>query len=178
MFLDTVAIICITLFLVFPALQQLFIAPMDTLYAMNYGHHYIPNTLVMACFITWCTYSILFTISPLCATPGQLALNIYVCNVFGETLTLIAATGRFVIFSSSLLVSLAYGIEDLLLLYPLYDWAPLDAQATIHPFFYTIMLMGLLVQTILLWPLLTSNHRFIIWDNLFRTCVLQRSPRV
>ncbi len=138
------------------------------------------RTLAMAAFVSWCAYVVLFNTSDWQATPGQRLMRIYVCTVFGQELSLITATGRFIIFSAPVVILTAGGLEEIISVLPfIRDVETLAGyQVEVSEFFYPVFMGVAMIQFIMTWPLLTGNPSRVIWDQLFHTTVLQRDMRV
>ncbi len=135
--------------------------------------------LALESLLTWGIYVVCFNVSRLRATVGQRAMRIYVCDIFGNTIKLPVAMGRFLIFAAPMLVLIAGGIEDIVTVLPAMFGVAIPHAHMVEPnenFTILFLVVGL-VQFLLIWPLLTGNYSRVLWDDLFNTRVLMDKMR-
>ncbi len=128
-------------------------------------------------FLTWGTYVALWNASSLRATPGQGLMRIYVADIFGGTLSPVAAIGRFIVFSTPTLIMLIFGSGEILHVIPgnFSTDSSLDmSYSSLSELFYIV---PVLLQFLMVWPMLNGNYNRVLWDRLFHSCVLRCTPR-
>jgi uncharacterized RDD family membrane protein YckC len=169
--IDACIILILALTAVFPMLMHLF-PPLQ--------NSEILRLVTFSLFGVWGIYVVTFNASPLRATVGQLLLSIQVCTVFGGTLSVFAAIGRFIVCTAPVMCLLVVGVGEIIAVLPK-QWRGNHLYALMHntdnEMLYTLLMVPALMQFILIWPLLTSNYTRVLWDKLFHSCVLLRAIR-
>jgi uncharacterized RDD family membrane protein YckC len=134
----------------------------------------------LAFFLTWGLYVTLSNAAPTRATIGQGLMRIYVATVFGNTLSPFTALGRFVVFSAPMLCVMIGGMGEIAHFIPI-TLAPESSAAASYPIsnelLYTLLIIPLALQVLMIWPMLSGKYSRVLWDRLFHSCVLRATPR-